>query len=489
MDSAFRAILGSVYVTGIINGAEVRQSEVWPNVDAPFCLLFARNCKPPPGASFRFVSPHLEGPLTNKGGWRIDTAHAENVAVSDIQRHPETLKALYRGTRLDLDIFERMAENGFPSFGEYWVGLDGHGGTPYRPKPSGNGFGKLRDSDIPNPDDGGLRGQSASHLYKYHVLERDQFSGVLLEGSTFRYFCDLNMPRLHRCCDEAIYKGPLLLVRKSAAAGTKRFQVAISLSNLVFNETYYGYSAHLQGAGEDLVKYLGLVVGSKFVLWHSLMTSGEFGVEREVVEKYVVQEVPLKPFDRLSSDELDQVRSLFNRLASEGTEANWEQVDDWVGSLYGLTPEDVQVISDTLELNQPSKKSQSAAEAQVNVESKRRYAEHLLADLQPWGESYNRTLQVRSVKAPPLSPWQFVAISAQSNGSQEYQIDAPLLKAMQGAADTLSSSEIVYRDLDRDCLFFGRLNQARYWSVSQARLAARRIIWEHVDFLSGRRSA
>jgi N-6 DNA Methylase len=486
MDVAFRAILGSVYVTGIINGAEVRQSEVWPNVDAPFCLLFASNCKPPPGATFRFISPHLEGPLSKKGGWRIDTAHAESVAVADIQRHPETLKALYRGNRLDLDIFERMAGNGFPSLGEYWAGLEGHGGTSYRPKRSGNGFGKLRDSDEPKPGEGGLRGQSAAHLYEYRILERDQFGGVLLESSTFRYFRDLRMPRLHRCCDEAIYKGPLLLVRKSAAAGSKRFQVAISLSNLVFNESYYGYSAELHGMGEDLVKYLCLVVGSKFVLWHSLMTSGEFGVEREVVEKYVVQEVPLKPFERLSSSDLDQVKSLFNRIASEGTEANWQQIDDWVASLYGLTPEDVQVISDTLELNQPSARSQRAAQAPADDQSICQYSKRLLAELKPWAERYKRPLTVQSVQAPPLSPWQFVAISANATGTSAPQIDATFFRSIQGVADTLSSTEIIFRDEANDSLLVGRLNQARYWSISQARLVARRIIWEQVDFLSGK---
>jgi hypothetical protein len=66
------------------------------------------------------------------------------------------------------------------------------------------------------------------------------------------------------------------------------------------------------------------------------------------------------------------------------------------------------------------------------------------------------------------------------------QIGAALLQAMQQAADTLSSSEIIYRDEKSDCLFVGRLNQARYWSISQARLVARRLIWEHVDFLSGK---
>ncbi len=279
MDAAFRAILGSVYVTGIINGAEVRQSEVWPKVDAPFCLLFARNCQPPPGASFRFVSPHLEGPLTNKGGWRIDTAHAENVAVADIQRHPETLKALYRGTRLDLDIFERMAVNGFPSFGEYWAGLDGHGGTSRRPNCSGNGY-KIGSTEKP-----------CVEMYDLAVLEHHEFRGVSLNPTQFPRFRELALAGLERPREIDLFRGPMLLVRQSVSSCSVRFQTAVCNDDLAFNESYHGFTGHSQASAIELVKYLCLVVGSKFALWHCLVSSGKFGVERDVVEKFVVQEV------------------------------------------------------------------------------------------------------------------------------------------------------------------------------------------------------
>jgi hypothetical protein len=56
-------------------------------------------------------------------------------------------------------------------------------------------------------------------------------------------------------------------------------------------------------------------------------------------------------------------------------------------------------------------------------------------------------------------------------------------------ADSMSSSEIVYVNDTAGFLILGRLNQARYWSISQSRLAARRIIWDYVDFLSGRKAA
>jgi len=44
---------------------------------------------------------------------------------------------------------------------------------------------------------------------------------------------------------------------------------------------------HLQRAW-DFVRYLALLAGSKLSLWHTLMTSGEFGFERDVIERFCV---------------------------------------------------------------------------------------------------------------------------------------------------------------------------------------------------------
>jgi len=52
-------------------------------------------------------------------------------------------------------------------------------------------------------------------------------------------------------------------------------------------------------------------------------------------------------------------------------------------------------------------------------------------------------------------------------------------------ADSLAATEVVYPDPVTKCLWVARLNQARYWSHSQARLVARRVVWEHLDTLFG----
>ena len=486
MGKALLAICRSIDVTGIVNGAEVRQSEVWPNVAAPFCLLFARNARSASGAGFRYVSPHLEGRLTGTGGWRIDPAQTETVSIDRLEERPELLKILFRGTSLDLEIFERLSAKQYPTFGEYWSGL--HGGTANQPKCAGKGFGNfLEGKSRPNPNEAGLRGYSAEKMYNLPVLEHHEFNGVFLDTTDYRLFRDLNMPRLDQRRKLSLYSGPMLLVKKSPSAQDGRIRTAIALTNLAFNQTYYGYTAHQREQADSLVKYLCLMISSKITLWHALITSGGFGVERDPVEKFVIQEVPLPPFEELSAANRQQAAALFAALAEGETPDRWRRADEWVGSLFDFTPDDVQTISDTLAFALPFGDNKEAARAPANNKSREAYSQRFAAELKPWGERFGRPLTVSPVQAPPLSPWQFVAIN--TGAGQVGQIDAVLMQAMQMTADTLSSSEIIYRDEQNDCLYLGRLNQARYWSISQARLAARRIIWDHVDFLSGKSDA
>jgi hypothetical protein len=55
-------------------------------------------------------------------------------------------------------------------------------------------------------------------------------------------------------------------------------------------------------------------------------------------------------------------------------------------------------------------------------------------------------------------------------------------------ADEAAASEVLLRDGSFG-LLIGRLNQRRYWSETQARLLAQRIVWSHLELLKGRAEA
>ena len=475
MPDARNALLASLDVTGIVNGTELRRTRVWPEITAPFCILFARNTAPPPGAGFRFTSPHLEGPLNASGDWRVDAANAEVLPNRDVRARPELLKILFRGSRLDLELYDRIASKGLPTLRDYWAEL--FGAEKGRPRNMGNGYQRLRKSSRIRKGEE-EPGASAAYLHHLPELPKGADLSLLLDVSPFDRF---SANRIHDPRPISLFTGPLLLVAESPPVRHGRIKATISLGDVVFNQSFHGYSTHNHPDDSDLAKYLSLILCSRIALWHALITSGRFGFEREVVEKFVLDEIPLPRFECLGSQDRLHLSRLFDTLAQRETDAGWAAVDLWVAKLYGLDADDLAVIEDTLRFRLPFAANVKAAQEPATHLELGGFVDRLARDLGPWGIRYGREFTVKILETPLLSPWRFVALelagSLQSGNLAWTEVIA--------AADQLSATEIIYASQDANRLVVGRLNQARYWSESQARLVARRLVWDHMPFLSG----
>lgn len=479
MPEARNALFGSLDITGIVNGTELRKTRVWPEITAPFCLLFARNAAPSPGAGFRFTSPHLEGPLNQSGAWRIDASNAEIVSIEDVRRRPELLKILFRGTRLDLELYDRIASKGFPTLEQYWS--DRFGTSRGRLKYTGNGYQRLRDSSQASKSGDGLPGLSAVYLEDLPEVPNTPLLGMLLAPADFDKF---NKPRVHRGRPRELFKGPLLLVREAPPVSAGRIKTSVSTEDVIFNQSYHGYTAHTHKHGEELVRFLALIIGSKISLWHALITSGRFGFEREVVEKFIIDESPVPIFEELTETNRKAVSELFNMLVANDSEASWKKIDQWVGSLFGLSSDDIETITDTLEYRLPFSVNVKASQQPASPAQKNAFKDRLELELKPWAKRFDQALSIQKITTPPASPWSFLQIARNTIPDDSRSNNIDWMQAMR-LADELSATEIIYTDKTNNTLILGRLNQARYWTPSQARLTARRIIWDHVYFLSG----
>ncbi|WP_264802845.1 hypothetical protein, partial [Acetobacter fabarum] len=89
MIEARQSLFEALDVTSIINGVELRQTKVWPEISAPFCILLATNKTPEASAGFRLISPRFEDSLNQAGGMRIDALNAELVPSQQIRETPE----------------------------------------------------------------------------------------------------------------------------------------------------------------------------------------------------------------------------------------------------------------------------------------------------------------------------------------------------------------------------------------------------------------
>jgi hypothetical protein len=480
MREARRALFGAVDVNGVINGSELRQTKVWPEVAAPFCLLYARNRKPAPGSAFRFVTPRLESSLNDAGTMRIDAANAGYVTSLEVIENPFILKTLTRGSDIDLEVFRRMRARKLVTLGEYWSSR--FGTSRGRPNFSGNGYQRLRPSSRVRQDGDGQPGVDAGYLTGMSELTPDAVTKLLIQRQDLGVF---DQKRIHDPRSVDLFRGPLLIVHKSPPAGSSRIQVAVSDHDVVFNETYYGYSGRRHLAGKHLVRYLALVLSSQVALWLALILSGEFGFEREVIEKSTIDEIALPSFDSLERADLARSDELFEFIARDPSDANWNEVNRWVASLYGFNERDLQAITDTLTYNLPFAENRNRAQLAATDSEVSRFAKVLTTELGPWARRYGREISVTVETDVRSSPWRFLKIISQSDGGKS-PLSSPDWPKFIGLADELAATELVLADDNPHCLWLARLGQARYWSVTAARRVSQRLVWDHVSWLLGK---
>ncbi len=464
-----RDLLEAVEVTGILNGADLRETGVWPKVKAPFCLIFARNEKPRPQGAFHFVTPYRESSLNRQGRLRIDARDAHPVQVALAVSEPALHKVLYRGTILDLTILQKIKQReALTPFGEYWYAQCGRKGR--------QGYQRAQ------------RTRSAAHLQGYPNLDRPT-NDALIDPAKLGVFTEekLQWPRRPE-----IYVGPLLLVRQTEldVMGNLRAHAFLPTpadpasaleerdddlaDKLAYNEFYYGYSAAEHPGGEFLIRYFVVMFNSNLFLWHALITSGKFGVERPYFQKIDVDTFPVVP-----AAEIRHLADDFERVSSrlfQGEDCQAD-IDRLAARVYGLDSFDLEVIADTLSVNLPA--AVENAERQPTPAEIRTYRERVRWELTPFVDA-----GVLAVDYRECGPWGVLAIEPTETHSPHREND--LEQVLLQAAD-LGASQVVVREAGR--LMVAVLRRNRYWTPSRARLLAIEILEEHLDDLLDQQSS
>jgi hypothetical protein len=469
MPLARSSILEALDVTSIINGAEIRKTKVWPNVNAPFCLLFAVNRPAHAASGFRMITPRYEKDFNNAGVFRVDPANACVVRPQDVRERPETLKILFRGSEADLSLFDMMSKGRFKTLREYWDTL-GDGGLF-----DGNGYQDLRDSTPKKKD--GTRGDDASELHGLpHVYHKESLS-LVIDTTLLPVF---QAPSLHRKRQREIFCAPLLLIHQSPPAGTQRIQLYVCEKDVVYNSSWYGFSAKGISNAKKFIHYLALILGSRVAIWIALITSGKFGFEREVIEKSTMEQILIPPFEDLKPARVQESEKLFMRLARHGERA-WPEIDAWVAKLYGLNERDLTVINDTLNFNLPYAANQERAQEPPSPDQIKTYCATLEKELFNFAQRFQCTVHVTPVNELHTSPWKALRVAIRRNDRLGINMGtSPDISALTAMADRMSATEVILEDSPHGLIVI-LLAQARHWSETQARLVAQHIIWQRPD--------
>jgi hypothetical protein len=449
-------------ITGILNGSALRTTNVWPGVTAQWCVFFAENTPPAEDDTLNFVSPQLDEGLNNRGIIRIDPIDSTPIMQVEIFEEPTLLKTLYRGSAFDASIMAKLARLGLPSLEAYWTDL----GLEF-----GDGF-QVGGPARPRQPAGELRGLPAL------THRRDLKPRIDVAKLAKLKQKELLSPRRR-----GLYRAPLVLIPESPPAqGSGGMRVGYADADLVFSESFFGFSCHGYEQPKTLARYLQLILASDFVPYCALMQSSKFGVERDSYLLEDVKSVYIRPLETLSESEIQGINHYSKQLLAG--QATLAQVNEFVYKLYGLTADERQTIRDTLEVSAPFAICAARAQARPSSEQVEAFINQLSARLRPFFRRRRTQVCVELSSARVGNPWILLRI-ALSEQACATPVSSELAALIIDEANSGGASLVTLRRPDARDLVVALLAQYRYWTPTRARFLARELRRTHENFLLG----
>jgi methylase of polypeptide subunit release factors len=454
---AREAIFQAVAVTGMLNCSNLSDTNVWPKMQQPFLLFFARNRRPKPDHSVRWITVHPDEALNDRGEIRVDSKSIEEVSVEQTFAEPWLWKALALGNALDIEVVRKVKQSGGVPLKRYWekdLGLRFSKGYIVGTKPDVDGSSRL--DGLP----------------------------FIKSTTEFRFAVDVSKldrlvkPAFERPREREDYRGPLVLLKASPGETRTRGRAWFCVDDVAYKETFNGFSAFGHREAEEVSRYLHLAAHSEVWMYHALLTSPELGAERRKIRLDDLERFPVIPWSKLSADERVGVGKLSDRLLAEDMTV-FPDIDAFFANLYRLKPRDMEVIRDTLGVELPFRSVRAKASATPSTKQRREFCQRMEGVLRPFFKRLGQPVSVDqpAVRGVPKDcPFSVVRISNEPEFALEVE-DNTARQALELANRTGASMAIIETDTPRTC-FVGILNHARYWTASRARLCAVRILRE-----------
>ena len=463
---ARETLLRLVQVTGVLNGSNLSDTPVWPDMGQPFVLLFARNGRPRPHGVVRFISPHLDMSLNQYGQMRVDSRSVRAVETDVAADEPWLWKALAVGTALDVEVMRRFQTGGTVPVGRYW-------GKKNLALPSSAGYilSEENPEQWPAPFLRDLPNLDSTATFRFLV------NPVVLEP--------LARDEAHRPRNREVYRAPLVLVKESPGLDRGNGWALLSLEDVAYSGSFYGYSTRDHPEAELLARYFHLFVNCRIWLYFALMTSPKFGAERRKFLKGVLDACPIIPLGDLSSEQRKRVWDLSSRLVREDTRV-LPHIDAFFADLYGLEELDIQVIRDTLEVSLPYDASRQRACGAPTASERERFRHRIEQLLKPFFEVVGEEPVVslwRPENVGPKDDMPFGVMLIGKKGQPQAEPDALFRDRVLPLANETGASQIF--EPTEGGLLVAILSQYRYWTPSRARLCAAEILRYHMGAFGG----
>lgn len=453
----------AMQVTGILNGSDLEETAVWKDMKMPWILLWSRNEKPDLEThAFHLVTPIREDELAqDRGEFRLDYKSAYQVTSKSIIESPWLCKALAIGSTLDVQVMKKMsgmAEK--QSIEAFWqsdkpVSCRGLDIRPFKARKCPDWLIDLEVFDGEEPD-----------------LLRDR------RYPTYRERHGDREPKHTKLEDN--FRSPLLCIRRGPGE-TRETAKSYQLPHrkMAFSKNYFGYTACWHPEPDLLCALLHIIAHSQLFQHFSYMRSAQMGARKRILDKSDIDSFPFPELENLTKEQRAEALRLADMLDALG-EKDWKSLDAFVGSLFGLTKAEQQVVADTVTFNGPYAVVREQSMRSVPDDEAALFVRALEQAIQPFFKAVGQKVKAKLVprlEGDWLQPWAFVTLLLDGDS---WTPSTTLISSLIGEASASAATRLVM-PLPEGGLIIGLLNKRRFWTRSRARLCALHIAEEHLE--------
>lgn len=487
---ARRALFSCVEVNGILNAGDFANHDklIWPGIESPFCVLFARNRKPSEDHRSLMLTLAVEPSLNWRRQIRLDPLTTMSVSVDDFDERPGGMVVRTKGCELDRELLKRWSYR--IATAQLDINLSIDSVNPRRLPLTTIGE-CIKEFSTGAPKRGFKTGKKNTKPPKWFddlptevrvlkATEKSRIAGSINAKEINQEFVRRpfkSSPSLQW------YQPPFLLLRHNPGARSELARTTLVMPSSDETPVLYPYAfigIPLKRNTDELLyaKYISVWINSSLYSYYQTLTSTQFTFGIKVVLNDEILDTPVMKMQHALNANLTnsvEIEELFKRLARSDKTLQ-SDIDSWVYKIIGADSHEQRLIEDTLSISYPIGTSRKSGKEWVSNSRVADYIDQLKIELQSSADIIDIETVAEVALSSVFTGWRFltwrlktpVAIQTDEQNELEEVSEDELIRLVR---EKYPQGEVWITTKD-GYFVFGQMALNRLWLPSRASMSA-----------------